>query len=77
MDRFVRSLADVAPDEVVTVRRVLFECLRARCAKLGLREGDRVDVRGRRHSSRVLRTADGRLVRCPPELARFVEVRRG
>ncbi len=76
MDHPVRSLAEVAPDEVVTVRRVLFECLQARCAKLGLREGDRVSVRGRRYSTRVLRKPDGRLVRCPPELARFVEVRR-
>jgi len=77
MREAVQSLMDVMPDEVVTVRRVLFECLQAHCAELGLREGDRVRVGGGRRSTRLLRTADGGLLRCPPELARFVEVRRG
>ncbi len=75
MDRSVRSLAEVPPDEVVTVHRVLFECLQAHCDGLGLREGDRVSVGGELNSTRVLCKADGRLVRCPLELARFVEVR--
>lgn len=76
MDQPVWSLADVEPDEVVTVQRVLFECLQARCEKMGLREGDRISVRGCHCSTCELRAADGRLVRCPLELARFVEVRR-
>ena len=77
MTEAVQSLADVMPDEVVTVRRVLFECLQAQCAELGLREGDRVRVGGDRHSTRLLRKANGWLLRCPPEFARFVEVRHG
>lgn len=73
----VESLESTAPNEVVTVRRVLFECVQARCAELGLREGDRVRVGGGRHSTRVLRRMDRRVLRCPAELARFVEVIRG
>ncbi len=78
------SLAEVAPDEVVIVRRILFECLESHCAELGVREGDRLSVVGESPYSVVggdtpallFRTPDGRLVRCPPELARFIEVHR-
>lgn len=84
MKSAAHSLADVAPDEVVTVSRIFFECLESHCAELGVREGDRLSV-VRQHPLGVLRgdtpgllfrTPDGRLVRCPPELARFIEVRR-
>lgn len=74
MDHRSRSLAEVARDEVVTVRRILFECLRARCAGLGVEEGDRLVVDDAVTPSLALRKADGRIVPCPQELARFVEV---
>lgn len=74
MSHPVQSLADVGPDQVVTVGRVLFDGLQTRCAELGIRMGDRLNVGGSQYSTRVLRRADGGLVHCPPELARFVEV---
>ena len=78
------SLAEIAPDEVVTVHRILFECLESHCAELGVREGDRLSAVGEHPFSVVggdirallFRTPDGQLVRCPPELARFIEVHR-
>jgi hypothetical protein len=69
-----RSLAEIAPDEVVTVRRILFECLQEHCAELGVQEGDLVSVGEDGSPALVLRKRDGQVVRCPPELARFVEV---
>ena len=69
-----RSLAEVTSDEVVTVRRILFECIRARCAELGVEEGDFVRVGDDGARTLTLRRPDGRIVRCPQELARFVEV---
>ena len=70
----IRSLAEIAPDEVVTVRRILFEGLQARCAEMGVHEGDRLSVGGGSTPTLLLQRPDGRLVRCPPEFARFVEV---
>ena len=74
MKGHARSLADATTDEVVTVRRILFGCLQAHCAELGVHEGDLVRVADDGSSTLTLRSSDGRLVRCPPELARFVEV---
>jgi hypothetical protein len=72
----VPSLAEISADEVVYVRRIFFGCLQERCDELGVSEGDLVSVAGATGSSLVLRTTDGRLVPCPSEVARFVEVRR-
>ena len=69
-----RSLAETTSDEVVTVRRILFECIKAHCAELGVHEGDLVRVGDDGAPTFTLRRHDGRIVRCPPELARFVEV---
>jgi hypothetical protein len=71
-----RSLAETGPDEVVTVGHILFECVQAHCAKLGVHEGDVLSVRGGGGRASVVRTPDGRRVSCPPHLARFVEVSR-
>jgi hypothetical protein len=76
MTRPAASLAEIAPDEVVSIRRILFECLQVRCAELGIHEGDLLSIAGDRGDSLVLRKPDGRLVPCSAELARFVEVRR-
>lgn len=70
------SLVEIPADEVVTIRRIFFECLQERCGELGVNEGDLLSVAGGTGGSLVLRTADGRLVPCPREVARFVEVRR-
>lgn len=69
-----RSLAEAASQETVTVRRILFGCLQTRCAELGVDVGNRLEVVDRQGAALVLRTAGGRLVTCPPEVARFVEV---
>ncbi len=84
MKAAAHSLAEVAPKEVVTVRRIFFDCLETHCAELGVREGDRLSVVGENPFTVVggdapallFRTPDGQLVRCPPGLARFVEVHR-
>jgi hypothetical protein len=69
-----RSLSASAVGTSATVRVILFECLRERCAELGLREGDRLVVDGRDRESLLIRNGAGGAVRCPVELARFVEV---
>lgn len=74
MDRTVRSLAQVALDEPVAVRRIVFDGVRARCSELGLAEGDRLRVEDRDGEWVRLRRFGGGEVRCPEDLARFVEV---
>ena len=74
MTGHARSLAEATLNEVVTVRRILFGCLQAHCAELGVHEGDVVRVADDGSEALTLRSSDGRVVRCPPELARFVEV---
>lgn len=69
-----RSLSTSAVGRSATVRAILFECLRERCAELGLREGDRLIVDGRDRESLLLRNGAGCTVRCPVAVARFVEV---
>lgn len=68
------SLLDSREGKGITVRVILFECLRERCAALGLREGDRLVVDRRERESLVIRKGPGVSFRCPVELARFVEV---
>jgi hypothetical protein len=70
------SLVDVPPGETVVVRRVLFDSLRAHCAERGIKPGARVTVVRSGESNVVLWEAGGKVVRCPPEVARFVEVAR-
>jgi hypothetical protein len=70
------SLVDVLPGETVVVRRVLFDGLRAHCAERGIKPGDRLTVLPGGESNVVLWEVDGRVVRCRPEVARFVEVAR-
>lgn len=74
MERKTRSLAEIAPDQTVRVRRILFDCLRERCGDLGLHEGDRLRDGGWDGSVLLARRDDGGSVRCPVELARFVEI---
>jgi len=57
------------------VETILFECLRERCDALGIHEGDRLVVETREGESIVLRTDDAHRLRCPADVARFVEVR--
>ncbi len=59
--------------DTVTVRRICFDCVRARCAALGVREGDRVRLAGSGLASVDLE-GEGRVIRCPVDYARFVEV---
>lgn len=74
MDRRIRSLAEIAPNQMVTVRRILFDCLRERCGDLGLREGDRLKLGRWEGEVVVVRMGSGAVIRCPAELARFVEI---
>lgn len=69
-----RSLLDSRVGRDATVRVILFECLRERCAELGLHEGDRLVVDGRDRESLSIRKGAGDSLLCPVELARFVEV---
>jgi hypothetical protein len=73
----VRSLAEIAPGQTVTVRRILFEVPRLRCGDLGLYEGDRVRLGRRDGEALVLRRRDGGCIQCPADVARFIEVGRG
>lgn len=56
------------------MRMILFEGLRDRCGELGVREGDRLVVDGREGDSLLIRTDSSGALRCPTEVARFVEV---
>lgn len=70
----VRSLAETHAEETVSVRRIVFDGVRARCADLGLAEGAAVRVDGQAGGCVLVHAADGAQVCCPAELARFVEV---
>jgi hypothetical protein len=74
MQEHATSLLDVALGETVRVRRVFFDSPRDYCAELGLHEGDRVTLLEDQLSNLLLQEAGGRIVRCPSEFARFVEV---
>jgi len=76
MQEHAESLVDVGPGETVRVRQVIFDGLRAYCAELGVNEGDQLTLLEAGWSNLLLKQADGRLVRCPCEFARFVEVAR-
>lgn len=74
MERRARSLAEVTEEQTVAVRRILFDGLRVRCGDLGLHEGDRLSLARREGEALLVSTGDGRWVRCPAQVARFVEV---
>jgi hypothetical protein len=76
MQEHAESLVDVGPGETVRVRQVIFDSLRAYCAELGVGKGDQLTLLESGRSNLLLEEADGRLVRCPCEYARFVEVSR-
>lgn len=76
MKRNAESLVDVTPGETVKVRQVIFDSLREYCAELGVQKGDRLTLLEGDLSSLLLEEDDGRLVRCPCEFARFIEVAR-
>ncbi len=77
MWRETRSLAELGPEQTVRVRRILFDGPRTRCSDLGLREGDRLELGRWEGGALVVRRRDGGSVRCPAELARFVEIECG
>lgn len=74
MRQGTRSLAELGPDQTVRVRRIFFDGPRRQCGALGLHEGDRLSGGRWEGASLLVRTGDGGSVRCPVELARFVEV---
>lgn len=77
MRRATRSLAELGPEQTVRVRRILFDGPRVRCGDLGLHEGDRLEVGWWEGGAVVVRRHDGGSVRCPAEVARFVEIECG
>ena len=76
MKRGAESLVDVTPGETVKVRQVIFDSLREYCAELGVHKGDRLTLLEGGLSNLLLEEEDGRLVCCPCEFARFIEVAR-
>jgi Fe2+ transport system protein FeoA len=68
-----RSLADIATNENVRIRSILFGMLRDLCRQLGLQEGDEVLCRKASPSVLILRARD-RTVVLERDLARFIEV---
>lgn len=71
--RAVANLAEVGRGERFMVRRILFDGPRVRCGAEGLRAGDRGELveRGR---GVVLMRVGNELVRCPLDVACYVEV---
>ena len=74
MSRPVRSLAEIESQERVSVRRIVFDGVRERCAELGLAEGDAVRVERRSGRGLVIRLSGRSGFDCPTELAQFIEV---
>jgi hypothetical protein len=74
-DGRVRSLAEVEPDELVRVERILYRVLRELCATLGVHEGDQLICRGSFQSRVVLQSETGRRVLIDRDWARFIRIR--
>lgn len=70
-----RSLADIRPNERVSIKHVLFGTLKVLCGDLGLHEGAEVRCRRATRSVLVLENERGRTVILDQDWARFVEVR--
>jgi hypothetical protein len=69
-----RSLAHSVSGDLVQVEHILFEGLRARCADLGINEGDRLHCRSVSQNALVLETPTGRMVAIEREWAQFIQV---
>jgi hypothetical protein len=68
------SLAELAPGEAATIRQILFDTLRTRCAESGLHEGDHVTRLEGGELGGVRVAVGGTATSCPVEYARFVEI---
>lgn len=68
------SLDTVRHAEPVLIRSILFDLVRARCARLGIAEGDVVRVRATRTRELVLETDDHRTIALERDAARFIQV---
>jgi hypothetical protein len=73
-DDGVRSLAAIREGETRVVERILFDLTRARCAALGIIEGDRVLCRRATHGQLWLETSSGAIVTIDREWATFIQV---
>jgi hypothetical protein len=70
------SLAGIRAGDVVEVRAILFDSLRAQCSALGYAEGTVVRCRSAGRASLLLVTPDGRTVPVDRDAARFIQVSR-
>ncbi len=70
----VRSLATSATGDLVQIEHILFEGLRARCADLGINEGERLHCRSASPTVLVFETRTGRIVALERDWARFIQV---
>jgi hypothetical protein len=70
------SLAGVRTGDVVEIRAILFDSLRAQCSGLGYAEGTVVRCRAAGRASLLLVTPDGRTVFVDRDAARFIQVSR-
>jgi hypothetical protein len=70
----VANLAGADTGERFVVRRILFDGPRTQCGTWGLQAGDRVELVERGRGGVLVRDAEGRLIRCPLDVACYVEV---
>jgi hypothetical protein len=70
----VRSLATSAVGDQVRVELILFEGLRAHCAQIGIREGDRLRCCSVTPATLVFETSAGTLVALEQKWACFIQV---
>lgn len=73
IDTPVRMLASIQPGERLTIRRVIFDAVRERCAWSGLTEGSLVACLAATPVHLLLQRADGRTVAVERTWTRFVE----
>lgn len=70
----VANLAGADTGERFVVRRILFDGPRAQCGTWGLQAGDRVELVERGRGGVLVRDVAGQLIRCPLDVACYVEV---
>ena len=68
------SLADAPVGSSVRVEWILFDLVRAVCARAGIHEGDRVRVRARLGGTVAVETEAGQTAMLPGDCSPFVEV---
>jgi hypothetical protein len=73
-DDRVRSLATMRDGETRVVEHILFDLTRARCAALGIREGDRIRCRLATVSQLYVETDAGRIVTIDRDWGSFIQV---